>query len=150
MRNSSRTSRDNGTRLAALGDRRAFVACAPRLVTDLHRRELIDAAIAARRCWIAERGGNVVGYGVLTRNFFDRDFIELLFVAETARRLGAGGAILEAVERACREDRVFTSTNESNAAMRALLAKRGYCDSGRIENLDPADPELVFVKFLSG
>jgi hypothetical protein len=34
--------------------------------------------------------------------------------------------------------------------MRALLAKRGYCDSGRIENLDPADPELVFVKFLSG
>jgi hypothetical protein len=33
--------------------------------------------------------------------------------------------------------------------MRALLAKRGYTDSGRIENLDPGDPELVFVKFLS-
>jgi hypothetical protein len=34
--------------------------------------------------------------------------------------------------------------------MRALLAKRGYTDSGRIENLDPGDPELVFVEFLRG
>jgi hypothetical protein len=32
--------------------------------------------------------------------------------------------------------------------MRTLLAKRGYIPSGRIENLDPGDPELVFVKFL--
>jgi hypothetical protein len=33
--------------------------------------------------------------------------------------------------------------------MRALLEKCGYAPSGRIENLDPGDPELVFVKFLS-
>jgi len=34
--------------------------------------------------------------------------------------------------------------------MRALLERRDYQPSGRILNLDPADPELVFVKFLSG
>jgi len=31
--------------------------------------------------------------------------------------------------------------------MRALLAKAGFEPSGLIENLDPGDPELVFVKF---
>jgi len=45
-------------------------------------------------------------------------------------------------------DRVFTSTNESNAPMRALLGQCGYKPSGSIDNLDPGDPELVFVKFL--
>ncbi len=143
-------ARDIRTRMAAVRDRRDLGAIDPRVASDLHRRDLIDAAISARRCWVAERGGRAVGYGVLTKNFFARDFVELLFVAEEARRNGAGAAILEAIERACSEDRLFTSTNQSNAPMRALLAKRGYAASGRIENLDPGDPELVFVKFLRG
>jgi len=140
--------RDIAVRLAATRDRRAIAECDPRVGADLDRRELVDAAIAARHCWVADRGSAVAGYGVLTTNFFARDFVELVFVAEEHRRKGIGDAILETVERARRADRLFTSTNESNAAMRALLEKRGYAPSGRIENLDPGDPELVFVKFL--
>jgi GNAT superfamily N-acetyltransferase len=141
---------DTRTRLAATRDRHAVGEIDPRVASDLHRRDEIDAAIAARHCWVAERSGRVVGYGVLTKNFFARDFIELLFVAEDARRAGVGSAILDAIERTIHADRLFTSTNESNAAMRALLARRGYAPSGRIENLDPGDSELVFVKFLRG
>jgi GNAT superfamily N-acetyltransferase len=140
--------RDIPVRLAATSDRRAIAVCDPRVGADLHRRELIDAAIAARHCWVVERGGAVAGYGVLTTNFFGRDFVELVHVAQAERRKGVGEAILETIERARRADRLFTSTNESNAAMRALLAKRRYEPSGTILNLDPADPELVFVKFL--
>lgn len=136
------------TRLAGTRDRRAFGTFDSRAANDLARRELIDAAIAARRCWVAEGFGRVVGYGILSRNFFHRDFIEVVFVAEDARRTGAGAALLSTIERAVHEDRLFTSTNESNVAMRALLFRRGYRESGRIENLDPKDPELVFVKFL--
>jgi hypothetical protein len=33
--------------------------------------------------------------------------------------------------------------------MQQLLRQFGYQDSGRVENLDPDDPELIFVKFLS-
>lgn len=143
-------ARDIQTRLAATRDRRVFGEFDPRAVADLHRRELIDSAIAARRCWIAEKAARIVGYGVLSRNFFGCDFVELIVVAEAARRAGAASAILAAMERAAGGDRLFTSTNESNAPMRALLAKRGYAASGRIENLDPGDPELVFVKFLRG
>src|SRR6202008_969390 len=113
-----------------------------RVATDLHRRELVDAAIAARHSWVAERNGQVAGYGVLTTNFFGRDFIEIVHVGESARRAGVGSAILEVIEHSRRADRLFTSTNESNAGMRALLAKRGYRPSGTIQNLDPDDPEL--------
>jgi len=134
------------TRHAGTLDRRAVMALDPLAATDLVRREHIDAAIAARRCLVAEKDGRVAGYALLTRNFYDRDFLELLIVAEEARRGGVGSALLAAAEREVRGRVLFTSTNESNAPMRALLAKRGYAPSGRIENLDPGDPELVFVK----
>ncbi|HVV64135.1 MAG TPA: GNAT family N-acetyltransferase [Rhizomicrobium sp.] len=137
-------------RLAATRDRRAIAGCDARVAADLHRRELVDAAIAARQCWVGELDGALAGYGVLTGNFFGRDFIDLLFVAERARRKGVGEAILQTIERTRRAGRIFTSTTESNAAMRGLLAKRGYRPSGRIENLDPGDPELIFVKFPDG
>jgi GNAT superfamily N-acetyltransferase len=140
--------RDIQVRLAATRDRRAIAECDPRVGADMHRRELIDAAIAARHCWVVERTGGVAGYGVLTTNFYARDFVELVFVAESERRKGVGDAILDTIERARRADRLFTSTNESNTAMRALLERRGYKPSGTILNLDPGDPELVFVKFL--
>jgi GNAT superfamily N-acetyltransferase len=141
--------RDIQVRLGATRDRKAIAACDLRIANDLNRRELVDAAIAARRCWVAELSGTVCGYGVLTTNFFRRDFVELLYVAEAARRKGVGDAILTAIERARHGDGLFTSTNESNVPMRALLERRGFRPSGTISNLDPGDPELVFVKFLS-
>lgn len=136
------------TRHAGTHDRRIFSTIDPLIGGDLARRELVDTAIAARRCWIAERAGQVVGYGVTTKNFFNRDFIELVYIAEGERRSGAGGALLSTIERSVRANRVFTCANDSNTPMRALLEKCGYEPSGRIENLDPGDPELVFVKFL--
>ena len=142
--------RDVQVRLAATRDRRAIAACDTRIVSDLRRRELIDAAIAARRCWVAEQDGTIAGYGVVTANFFNRDFIELLFVTQNMRRRGVGDVLLQTIERARPAARLFTSTNESNAAMRALLGRRNYQPSGTILNLDPADPELVFVKVLRG
>lgn len=115
---------------------------------DRARADRIDAAIASGRCWAAELDGDLVGYAIVSREFFERDFVELLVVEPAARRRGAGDCLLSAIERAVGGDRLFTSTNESNAPMRALLAKRGWVPSGRIDNLDEGDPELVFVKFL--
>ena len=97
-----------------------------------------------------ERAGGIAGYGVLTTNFFARDFVELVFVAESERRKGIGDAILDTIERArrvatgCSPRRIEISTT----AMRALLERRGYSASGAIGNLDPEGAELVFVKFL--
>jgi ribosomal protein S18 acetylase RimI-like enzyme len=67
-------------------------------------------------------------------------------VGDAYRRRGLGSALMSQCEAAHDDDRMFTSTNESNAPMRALLAKIGFEESGIIHNLDPGDPELVFVK----
>lgn len=139
---------DIHVRLAGTRDRRALPEIDPNVRKDLVRREAIDSAIASRHCWIADYAGQPAGYGLASRNFFSRDFIDLIYVAEFARRSGVGDAILAAIESACAATSIFTSTNESNEPMRALLQSRDYRQSGRIENLDPGDPELVYVKFL--
>jgi GNAT superfamily N-acetyltransferase len=139
---------DIKTRLAGTLDRRVIQTFDAHAGSDLPRRDAIDSAIAARRCWVVESSGRVVGYAILSRNFFNRDFIELMFVAEDARQKGAGTALLSAMEKVVHDDRVFTAVHEANAPMRALLLSRGYQQSGRIENLDAAAAELVFVKFL--
>ena len=48
---------------------------------------------------------------------------------------------------AIRRDRdVRAAVNASNQAARALFVKAGFVESGRIDNLDAADPEQVFFK----
>ncbi len=42
-------------------------------------------------------------------------------------------------------EKLWTSTNESNVAMRNLLVRLGFIPSGQIDNLDEGDLELVFV-----
>jgi GNAT superfamily N-acetyltransferase len=97
--------------------------------------------------WIAEADGAPAGYALVSRRFFSRPFVELLAVAPSWRRGGVGRRLIAQCEAALDGDRLFTSTNASNAPMRALLDSAGYIASGAIDNLDPGDPELVFVKF---
>ena len=89
-----------------------------------------------------------MGYAILREGFFGFDFIELLYVEASVRRHGIGQALIERLERECNTPKLFTSTNESNNAMRSLLARLGYQPSGAIHNLDAGDPELIFMKSL--
>jgi GNAT superfamily N-acetyltransferase len=111
-------------------------------------RNLLRAELLAAGCsWIAEAGGAAAGYALASRRFFARPFVDVLVVAPAFRRRGVGLALMAACQGDHDDDRLFTSTNRSNRAMRALLAKAGFQPSGRIDNLDPGDPELVFVRF---
>jgi GNAT superfamily N-acetyltransferase len=105
------------------------------------------ALLADGHSWVAGVGGAGAGYALASRGFFARPFVDLLVVAPAFRRQGVGLALMAACQHDHDEDRLFTSTNRSNSAMRALLAKAGFQPSGRIDNLDPGDPELVFVSF---
>ena len=129
-------------------DDAALFAFDERVVTDPARMSLMHRAHAASGLWVAEVDGRVAGYVARTRDFYGQEFIALLVVDQASRRCGIGTALMQRIEDGSTHDRVFTSANESNAPMRALLARLGYRASGRIENLDPGDPELVFVKFL--
>ena len=119
----------------------------PRLANAPAHRTHVGELLGAGLSWAAVADGKAIGFAVVTRHFFGFPFIDLLVVAEAARRHGAGLALMAKCEADHDADRIFTSTNESNDPMRRLLAKADWSVSGVIENLDPGDPELVFVKF---
>jgi len=114
---------------------------------DAHRVTLVPDLLKFGMSWIAEADGAPAGYAIVSRRFFSRRFVELLAVAPAFRRHGLGAALMDRCRAAGDGEALFTSTNQSNGPMRALLAKAGYEASGVIYNLDPGDPELVFVKF---
>ena len=112
------------------------------------RREFIRGSVAAGSCHVAEVGGEVIGYGVLSHAFYGHGFVEMLYVHPGRRRRGAGAALLLHMESLCRTPKMFTSTNLSNLPMQSLLNRMGYALSGVIHNLDEGDPELVYLKRL--
>ena len=126
----------------------AIAAFDPVAGRDPDRREFVRRRTARGECWVACKGGVVVGYAVLDYSFYSCGFVALLMVDPGHRREGVGAALMLHLESLCETEKLFTSTNESNAPMQALLAKLGYAPSGTIYNLDPGDPELVYVKAL--
>jgi GNAT superfamily N-acetyltransferase len=114
---------------------------------DLGHDAWVRDVLSLGSSWIAEVDGVAAGYVLASRRFYGRPFVDLLAVAPAWRRQGLGARLMAKCESAHEDDRLFTSTNTSNTAMRALLAREDYAPSGTIDNLDPGDPELVFVKF---
>jgi ribosomal protein S18 acetylase RimI-like enzyme len=133
-------------RAAGSDDIADLIAADPYAQINAERRSLIADWVEAGQCFLAERDGRIVGFSVLTRTFFHSFFIDLLIVAEADRRTGAGTAMMKhLIGLMPPGEKLWTSTNQSNAPMRALLPRLGFIESGRIDNLDEGDPELVFV-----
>jgi GNAT superfamily N-acetyltransferase len=131
------------------GDLGRMSSIDPLTAADARRHAHLGALLAQGLSWGAFAGGQMVGFAVVTRNFYDFPFVDLLVVSEAARRGGAGSALMAHCAAVHGRDRMFTSTNESNAPMRALLAKAGWRPAGVVHYLDPGDPELIFVKLRS-
>jgi GNAT superfamily N-acetyltransferase len=112
------------------------------------RAARLREAIRKRHCLVAEREADLLGYAICDRSFLDQPFVALLFVRDSARRQRVGTALLRELEARCEGPKLFTSTNQSNEAMQRLLASLGWRPSGVILNLDPGDPELLFVRML--
>lgn len=118
--------------------------------TDPRRIPFIMRSISSGQCHIIEQLGQIVGYGVLEYSFYDCGFIAMVYIHPDFRRKGFGSELIKYFEALCRTEKLFTSTNQSNLPMQALLARLEYKRSGVIENLDESDPELVYFKRLVG
>ena len=88
----------------------------------------------------------MLGYAVFDRSLFEQPFVALLCVSGSHRRLGIGSALMRYIGSICAEDKLFTSTNQSNMPMQNLCEQLGFIRSGYIENLDEGDPEIIYFK----
>jgi ribosomal protein S18 acetylase RimI-like enzyme len=112
---------------------------------EMHRRQIIHRAVENGTCYIAV-GEKVKGYAILEYTFFEMGFVSLLVIHPDQRRSGLGSGLMRHLESICRTRKIFTSTNQSNLPMQALLSKLGYESSGTIHGLDEGDPELIYKK----
>ncbi len=100
--------------------------------------------VAAGRCTCATIDGNPAGYAVVHRHFFGHPMLEVVMVSTEHRRQGVGEALIRHAIETAPGPVLWTSTNQSNAPMQALLARLGFQRSGFIEGLDDGDPELIY------
>jgi N-acetylglutamate synthase-like GNAT family acetyltransferase len=110
------------------------------------RNEFVERAIQRGGGYVLEEDGKVIGTGVLEYSFFEHGFISLIYVCPWVRRTGVGRSLLQYLVSVCETPKLFSSTNQSNRPMQALLAKAGFMPCGIIYNLDPNDPEIVYYK----
>lgn len=103
--------------------------------------------VGSGRLTVFERDGRVVGYlTVATDALLGHPFVAYLAVDPAARRSGVGSALLADGERRHAGKRLVISTEVTNAPMRALLAGRGYAESGVLDGLNgPGGPAEVFL-----
>ena len=133
-------------RLATISDVGAILAVDTGAPPDQARTAKAGRWISADHCHVAEAGGMVVGYGVRTETFFGSAFVEVLMVDPNHRRQAVGTTMLRYFFASCPTPKLWTSTNLSNLPMQRLLAREGFILSGVIDNIDPGDPELFYLK----
>lgn len=113
---------------------------------ELKREEKITKAILDQECFIILADNSAVGFVIFDYRFFDQGWIELIIIKEMFRGKGIGGRAINLICQQCKTNKVFTSTNSSNAQMQRALAKVGFSFAGKINGLDDGDPELFYYK----
>jgi ribosomal protein S18 acetylase RimI-like enzyme len=136
-------------RMAVSSDAETIINLDPLSRIDPRRTPFIIRSINSTQCYVIECTDEVVGYGVLEYSLYDCGFVAMLYIHPEYRRKGLASELMKYFEALCKTEKLFTSTNESNTPMQALLARIGYRRSGVIENLDERDPELVYFKRLN-
>lgn len=112
------------------------------------KQTLVQSAADHGECFVAEKNGVLLGYGVMNYGFFERGFVPLIYIDTAHRRSGIATRLFDEFEQRCKTDRIFTSTNLSNLPMQAFLVSRRYVLSGVIQDLDEDDPEMFYSKRL--
>lgn len=135
-------------RIASARDAEIAQALDPSAAGDDHRRDWLRRAFAGEHGRVARLAfvdDKPAGFAVVGQ-FFSNPFLELIVTAPRLRRRGVASTLLDVIERAHADQKLFVSANRSNETMQAILTDRGYLAAGQVDHLDPGDPELFFVR----
>jgi predicted GNAT superfamily acetyltransferase len=97
---------------------------------------------------VAEEASAVIGCLAFRTDWFQCTFVSLVAVAEESRRRGVARALFKRVEDLSPGPRLYSSTEETNAASIRMHTALGFQPSGHIDNLPQGYRELLFYKRL--
>lgn len=123
------------------------IACAVTIDEELlgsnERAEYIASVAENGGLSVATLRGDIQAFCCLDHGyFFGKPFISLLIVSFDARRLGLATGLLS--YNSSKYQEVWTSTNQSNSAMRKLLDEAAWRYCGKLSGLDEGDPERFY------
>ena len=104
------------------------------------RGNFADSVDAGYHCWIAERGIQLVGYGIVMIGAGEAHLLNLS-VAPGWQRRGVGTELTRFFMRLARDygaEKIFLEVRPSNAAARALYAAEGFAEIGVRRDYYPA------------
>jgi ribosomal protein S18 acetylase RimI-like enzyme len=137
-------------RRAGFDDVPACATLAVELIGGQRARPFMEAAADRRELLVASENGSVVGLLAYRTDWFNCTFVSLVVVKPDHRRKGIARELYRAVEAESASPRLFSSTEETDAASIRMHGALGFTASGYIENLPQGCRELVFYKRLAG
>lgn len=106
----------------------------------------IKSHLEQHQLMVAEAGGEIVGFLAYRTDWFQCTFVSLVVVREDWRRRGIAREFYRSVEAVSLSPRLFSSTEETNAASIRMHTALGFQPSGHIDNLPQGTRELLFYK----
>jgi GNAT superfamily N-acetyltransferase len=95
---------------------------------------------------VAESSREVVGFLGYRTDWFQCTLVSLVVVREDYRRRGIAREFFRSVEAVSPRPRLFSSTEETNAASIRMHGALGFAPSGYIDNLPQGVRELLFYR----
>jgi ribosomal protein S18 acetylase RimI-like enzyme len=134
-------------RRAVIGDSTSIREIDTVVPIDKFRSGMIEKWLEKDIVLVAAIDNRIVGYGVFNHEFLHQSQVDMLMISKDYRHKEIGTQLLLSLEKYCDTPKMYVTTNLSNHPMQNLLIRNGYKSCGLINELDPGDPELVFVKF---
>jgi GNAT superfamily N-acetyltransferase len=133
-------------RLPRIADEVGCTRLAATVIGEARAASFIKSHLERHHLIVAEAEGQVVALLAYRTDWFQCTFVTLVVVGEDYRRRGIARELFRAVETTSLSPRIFSSTEETNAASIRMHAALGFSPSGHIDNLPQGTRELLFYK----
>ena len=131
-------------------DLRALVTLAAEVVGALRAEPVVRWHLERHHVLVAQDERQVVGMLAYRTDWFQCTFVSLVGVRPDSRRRGVARTLFRHLEGLSPSPRLFSSTEETNAASIQMHSALGFSPSGHIDNLPQGYRELLFYKRLRG
>lgn len=133
-------------RLPRLADAMPCAELAALVIGEERAGAFIKSHMERHHLIVAESSPDVVGFLAYRTDWFQCTFVSLVVVRDDFRRKGIAREFFKAVEAVSPTPRLYSSTEETNAASIRMHAALGFVPSGHLDNLPQGSRELFFYR----